>query len=227
MTRRNSAKWDGFIEQTEKGYNESVHGALLGSPDDMEGNSETAKIAKFQQMKQQAENFEHNQEVAEKKANSIRDAGQFRVQLKQETFDRGFKPRYESEIRQVREVRAGMVKDDSGRAAVPVSAVKPVPQGTEERAVPSFQGRGLRDARLKQDLLGFARELYDGLGNEEVAVTRAARMMPPEFAEAKPSTLLMSQFLRLYPNLFRLTGEGPAMRVRRVGRRLRGKQPVR
>ena len=93
--------------------------------------------------------------------------------------------------------------------------------------MPSFQGRGLRDARLKEDLLSFARELYDGLGDEEVAVTRAARMMPPEFAEAKPSTLLMRQFLRLYPNLFRLTGDGPSMRVRRVGRRLRGKQPVR
>jgi hypothetical protein len=177
-------------------------------------------------MKQQAANFEHNQDMAEKKASALRDAGQFRVQLKQETFDRGFKTHYQTEIRQVREIRAGMVKDDSGRAAVPVSAVKPVPQGTVERPIPDFTGRGLRDARLKEDLLSFARELYDGLGNEEVAVTRAARMMPPEFAEAKPSTLLMSQFLGLYPNLFKLTGKGPAMRVRRVGRRLRGKQAV-
>ena len=67
MTRKNDKKWDGFIQQVQDGYNESVHGALLGSPDDMEGNSETAKIAKLQQMKQQAENFEHNQKVAEKK----------------------------------------------------------------------------------------------------------------------------------------------------------------
>ena len=227
MTRRNGKKWDGFIEQTEKGYNESVHGALLGSPDDFQGNSETAKIAKFAQLKTQAANFEHNQEVAEKSATALRNAGQYRVQLKQQDFDRGFKPRYEGEIRQVREIRAGTVRDDSGRAAVPVSATKPVPQGTEERPTPDFRGRGLREDRLKQDLLSFARELYDGLGNEEVAVTRAARMMPPEFAEAKPSNLLMSQFLRLYPNLFRLTGDGPSMRVRRVGRRLRGKQAVR
>ena len=68
----------------------------------MEGNSETAKIAKLQQMKQQAEKFEHKQEVAEKKANAVRDAGRYRVEFNQESFDRGFKPRYETEIRQVR-----------------------------------------------------------------------------------------------------------------------------
>ena len=113
----------------------------------------------------------------------------------------------------------------SGRA-VPVSVVKPVAQGTEQGPAPDLRGRNLRDQKLKNDLMEFARELYGGL-TEEVAVTRAARMMPPEFAQAKPSTLLMSQFLRLYPNLFRLTGDGPSMRVRRVGRRLRGKQPVR
>jgi hypothetical protein len=227
MSRRNSTKWDGIVQEAQDGYNETINSELYGSPDDLEGKSEASKVAKFQQMKQQAANFEHNQEMAEKKANAVRDAGQFRVQLKQETFDRSFKPSYQTEIRQVREIRAGMVKDDSGRAAVPVSAVKPVPQGTIERPIPDFAGRGLRDNRLKEDLLSFARELYDGLGNEEVAVTRAARMMPPEFAEAKPSTLLMSQFLGLYPNLFKVTGKGPSMRVRRTGRRLRGKQPVR
>ena len=84
----------------------------------------------------------------------------------------------------------------------------------------------MRDQRLKEDLLQFARELFLGMGDEPIAITAAARMMPPEFAEAKPSTLLMSQFLRMYPNLFRLTGgPGPSMKVQKVGRRLHGKQP--
>ena len=223
MTKKNDKKWDQFIQQVQDGFNEKDHSAILGSPDDLSGNSEASKVAQFQEMKENAASFEHNQQITEKKTTEIEKAGQYRVQLPKEKFERGFKPRY-GEIRTVKEVRAGMVKDDSGRAAVPVGAVKPVPQGTTEQGpAPDLRGRNLRDQRLKEDLMEFARELYGGL-TEEVAVTRAARMMPAEFAQAKPSTLLMSQFLRLYPNLFRLTGDGPSMRVRRVGRRLRGKQ---
>jgi len=55
-----------------------------------------------------------------------------------------------------------------------------------------------------------------------MALSAAARLMPAEFSRAKPTTLLFSQFLQLYPNLFKITGEGPAKRVRR--KRLTGKQ---
>ena len=159
MTRKNTTKWDGFIKGTEDGYNESVHGARLGAPNDTVGNSESAKIERFQLMKANAEKFESNQEIAEKKMTTVKDAGQYRVALKQETFDRGFKPRYESQISTVREVKAGMVTSTTGKI-VPVTAVKVVPAGTVETAVPDFKGRGLREKRLRTDLRSYAMDLY-------------------------------------------------------------------
>ena len=228
MTRQNTKKWDGFIKEVEDGYNETINDGALGgnAPNDVEGDSESSKVVRFQLMKANAEKFESNHEIAEKKMTTVKDAGQYRVALKQETFDRGFKPRYENQISTVREVRAGMVTSTQGKT-VPVTTVKVVPAGTVETAVPDFRGRSLRDKKLQNDLRPFALELYDGLSQEELSLTAAARLMGPEFARAKPSTLLFGQFLSLYSNLFKVSGEGTSKTVRRIRIRARGKQPDR
>ena len=155
---------------------------------------------------------------------TIREVGQFRVVKKQETFDRGFKDRYESTVREVREVRAGMVTDTQSKT-VPVTTVKPVAEGTVETPVPDFRGRSLRDKKLQTDLRPFAMDLYAALSQEDLALTAAARLMPPEFARAKPTTLLFGQFLALYPNLFKTAGQGPKTTVRRIRTRATRKQP--
>ena len=224
MTRRNTMQWDKFVKEVEDGYNETVHGHLLGSPNDTEGDSKTAKINQFDLQQKNAEAFEANHDKAEKRMEAVREAGAFREANKQETFTRGFKPQL-GPVRQVREVKAGQIVDTEGKR-VPMNAVKPVPADTEETAIPSFRGRGLRDDRLKEDLKEFAKDLYDAL-DQEMALTAAARLMPAEFSRAKPTTLLFSQFLQLYPNLFKVTGEGPAKRVRRIRKRAIGKQPDR
>ena len=222
MTRKNTTQWDKFVREVEDGYNETVHGHLLGSPNDTEGDSKTAKINQFVLQQKNAEAFETNHDKAEKRMEAVREAGAFREVKKQETFTRGFKPRL-GEVRQVREVKASQVVDTEGKR-VPVNAAKPVPTDTEETEAPSFQGRGLRDDRLAEDLREFAKDLYAAL-DREMAVTSAARLMSPEFRRAKPSTLLFWQFLRLYPNFFKVTGEGTGKRVRRIRKRLLGKQP--
>ena len=82
MTRANTTKFDKFIEETERGYNQSVHGALMGAPDDLEGDSKAAKIAQFQLMKDNPEKFEKNREINERNTNALKEAGQFRVAKK-------------------------------------------------------------------------------------------------------------------------------------------------
>ena len=174
-------------------------------------------------MKANAEKFESNHAIAEKQMQGVRDAGQYRVGLKPETFDRGFKPHFEGPISTVREVKAGMVRDQQGRT-VPVTAVKPVAAGTVvEAPVPDFRGRGLRDKKLQTDLRPFALELYDSLNKDqtEISLTTAARSMPEELSRAKPSTLLFKQFLELFPRLFVLEGVGPSTKVRAIRRRIR------
>jgi hypothetical protein len=107
---------------------------------------------------------------------------------------------------------------------VPVTTVKPVPADTAEAApVPDFRGNALRQERLRTDLRPFALELTDSLGNETIALTAASRLMGDDFRRAKPTTLLFSQFLALFPRLFVVEGVGPAKTVRKIRRRLRAK----
>ena len=92
--------------------------------------------------------------------------------------------------------------------------------------VPDLRGRGLRHKRRADNLRRFALDLHAALGHEEVSLTEIGRLMPPEFRTAKPSTLHIGDFIKLYPNLFRTTGEAQAMKVKAVQRRLRGKTKV-
>ena len=157
LTRKNTLKWDSLIGAVESAYNETIHGHLLGAPNDTEGASESAKIERFQLQKQNAEAFVGNNEKAAKKMDAVREAGAFRVAKKPEAFERGFKPNY-GELRTVREVKAGQVVDTQGKR-VPISNVKAVPADTVEAPVPNFRGRGLRDKRLRTDLRSHAMDL--------------------------------------------------------------------
>ena len=225
MTRTNTQQFDKFIEETEQGYNEKVHSSLLGSPDDAEGDSKSAKVARFQIMKDNAAKFEKNHEIAERNASAVREAGQFRVEKPKPSFSRGFKPTFENEIRTVREVKAGQVTDESGKTFA-LNALRAVPQGTINTPAPDFRGRAPREARLREDLKEFAKSLYDALGGEDLALTSAARMMPEEFSRTKPTHMSFGQFLALYPNLFRITGEGTRKKVRAIRRRVTRKRAV-
>ena len=106
-----------------------------------------------------------------------------------------------------------------------MNVVKAVPVDTVEAPIPDFKGRGLRDKKLQNDLRLFALDLYEALGQEDIALTTASRLMDEDFQKAKPSTLLFGQFLALYPNIFKVTGEGTSKKVRRIRTRVRGKQP--
>jgi hypothetical protein len=103
--------------------------------------------------------------------------------------------------------------------------VRAVPSSTQDVAIPDARNRGLRDASLREKLGDFAKDLWEALGDRELAATAAARLMPESFVQTKPSSMLFTGFLKLFPKLFKLSGEGPAMKVSRAARRrVRGKQ---
>jgi hypothetical protein len=114
---------------------------------------------------------------------------------------------------------------DTAGTTTAIKEVLVVPAGgAEDRPVADTRHRGLRDERLRTDLRPWALELFDSLGGETVALTAAARLMDDGYTAARPSTLLFSQFLALYPRLFVVSGEGPAKTVRAIRRRIRGKR---
>ena len=221
---RKGGKWDTLVGQAEKQWNESLHGALGTSPDDAAKNDEAGKIIQFQLQKENAEAFQHNHEENKKKTEALKEAGSFRQALPRTAFERGDKAKY-GPTREVATVERGQVTDTQGKVTG-IKEVLVVPAGgAADRPVEDTRRRGLRDERLRTDLRPWALELHDNLGNEEIALTAAARLMGDDFTAAKPSSLLFGQWLSLYPRLFVVSdGVGPAKTVRAVRRRLRGKQ---
>ena len=223
LAKKGDLKWDSLIPDVERAYNDSL-GALGTTPNQAAKDDKLGRIEQFQIQKENAENFEHNQEVSDRKTEALKKAGAFRQAVSSTSFDRSFKPTL-GDKREVVKVERGQVTDSRGKT-VAINEVVPVDATVADRPVPDMRGRGLRDNRTREDLRPFARDLWDALGNNELSLTAAARLMGEEFTRAKPSTLLFSQFLALYPTLFTKTGAGPATKVRRIARRLRGKQAI-
>ena len=129
-------------------------------------------------------------------------------------------------VKQVQSVERGQVTGTDGKT-VSIKEVRAVPSSTQDVDIPDDRRRGLRDASLREKLKDFAKDLWEALGDRELAATAAARLMPEPFSQTKPSSMIFTGFLKLFPRLFKLTGEGPAMKVSRAARRrVRGKQPA-
>ena len=227
LAKQGNMKLDKIVEAVEEGYNNSYNEGIQSTPEKSSQNDEAGKVQQFRLMQDNARAIEHNHSNASSKMEKVEEQGAFRVQQRS-TMQRGFKPQY-SELKQVATVERSQVADTAGKI-YNVNEVQAVPVATEDITPPNMQGRGLRDRRLRVNLKPYAEELYEALGDQELSLTTAARQMSDAFKRAKPSTLLMKDFLKLFPNLFVLVGgPGPATRVRKARRRIRGKQapPVR
>ena len=222
MTRQNSTQWHTLVSKAQDAYNESVINSIGGAPNDFEGDSEQAKTLQFQREQDAARALEHNDAMLKKKAEQLTSTAAFREMAPREQWQRAYKPKWESAIQGVKEIKAGQVESTDGKISA-LASVQPVPADTERRDAPDFRGRGLRDERLRTTLRRYALDLHDALGGRDIALTAAARLMPADYATTKPTSLLFAAFLALYPQLFVVSGEGTSKTVRAPRRRVRGK----
>ena len=82
------------------------------------------------------------------------------------------------------------------------------------------------DKRLADNLRRFALQLHAHLAKGDLSLTAAGRFLGEDFRKAKPSTLQMQDFVKLYPSLFKTVGEAQAMKISSIKRRIRSKRPV-
>jgi hypothetical protein len=219
MEKRNTKKWQPFLKQVQDGYNNTIHGSIGTTPNKFDKDEEL----QFERMKQAANNLEHNSELLASKAQKVQEAGVYREQLPRKDFTRAWKPKFGA-IQDVGEVSKGQVISTTGKTA-PLQAVKEVPVDTVRTEPMQFSGRDLRDEALKQKLRKFANDLYDAMGDKEIALTSAARLLSgSSFGSVKPSKFSFLSFLQLFPNIFKVSGEGPSKKVKAIRRRVRGKQ---
>ena len=114
-------------------------------------------------------------------------------------FDRSFKHNYKQK-RKVATVESGQEVDTQGRR-VAINEVRVIPRETADTPVLDMRGRALRDHRINQAFQPYTCDLWDVLGDQELAAASE------EFTRAKPSTLILfSRWLKLYPSLFAATG---------------------
>jgi hypothetical protein len=207
-----SRRWDKEIEAEETAYNSLREHSALGVTPDQVDDSKGGKLVRFQLLKENAEAFKQNTEANRAKEAAVKEAGAFRQVVDRQAFMRGDKPNF-GQVKQVANVERGQVTGTDNKT-VSIKEVRAVPSSTQDVAIPDDRRRGLRDQKIKADLREFANDLHAALGDRELAVTAASRLMGEAFRKAKPSTLLFTQFLAYYPGLFAVTGEGNKKRVK-------------
>ena len=223
LSKKGKQKFEDVVPLVERAYNDLNNSAMGASPNDVEKDTQAAKIEQYHLRAENADAFVHNSEVAKKKMDQVREEGAFRVQERSATFQRGYKPQY-GPVKQAGEVRRSQVTSEG--KIYNVNEVTAVPRDTVDEPMPDFSGRGLRTDRLRTSLQRYADELYRLLGDTPLAFTTASRMMSDQFFETKPTHLSFGGFVRLFPNKFAVEGQGTQSKVRRIARRLTGKQAV-
>ena len=168
-------------------------------------------VVRFKLFQQSAQAIEENHDRNKKQTEALESTQKFRAPLPKGKFERGFQPKF-GPIRTVQSTEAGLVKDTQGQTHQ-IKQVQVVKAGSSEVTPPKPATR-VRD-RLKPTLEPYAEMLKTYLNRSgPVALTVAARQLNQEegFKEAK-KTMLFLDFVKLFPNMFRITGTGPATRV--------------
>ena len=210
VTVKNKAQWSSQIELIEKSYNTTKHGHLMG-----ETPSKIPDVVRFKLFQESAQAIEENHERNKKKTEALEATQKFRAPLPKSKFERSFDPKW-GPIRTVQSTEAGLVKDTRGQTHQ-IKQVQVVPAASSE-VTPPPPATTVRE-RKKPTLQPYANMLKEYLDNRSVpvALTVAARTMNKKsgFKEARKSMLFLN-FVKLFPNMFRITGTGPATRVQVV-----------
>jgi len=206
LTVKNKAQWSTEIKKIEDSYNSTEHGHLMG-----EEPGNVPDVVRFKLFQQSAQAIEENHERNKKQTEALEATQKFRAPLPKGKFERGFNPKF-GPIRTVQSTEAGLVKDTEGQTHQ-IKQVQVVKPGSSE-VTPPKPSTTVRE-RLKPTLQPYADMLKTYLNRSgPVALTVAARQLNQEegFQEAK-KTMLFLDFVKLFPNMFRITGTGPATRV--------------
>ena len=207
--------WAESLQRATRAYNNRSHSYLMGSaPDDVKGSPEL----QYELDKLNGEQILHNNKKFRQKARRLRDEGAFRVPTDRKTWERIDAPKFGGEVFKVDQVIGANV--ESGDKSYPVKTVLPVPAGSADvDLTDSGPGQGRR-AKQKEVLGDYAKDLHRLMPDEGLTLSTAWSIlqgMPglvdtmDTYGPARAGTYV--SFLKLFPNLFKITGSGPGIRV--------------
>ena len=98
MAKKGSDKWSDKLEKAEKAYNSQPHESLMGeAPKDVKDSD----VVRFRLLQENAEKLRSNAKQLDQRQKRLEDLGAFRPMLGNQSFQRGFKARYSSEVKKV------------------------------------------------------------------------------------------------------------------------------
>ena len=141
--------------------------------------------------------------------------------LKGKTFNRATTANWSNEVHKVKEIDGGEVEDDKGKR-FSVRECLPVPLDSEDAKASADVGSDAKRDTASELLTIFAQALNGMLGDEGLTLQGAGiKLRPvPGFSEAMAEAKVtgvgaLERFIRLFPDMFVVEGEGQKKRVRR------------
>lgn len=211
--------WAKYMPGAVKSLNNSSNDYLMGSnPADVKS-TPTLQIALQQQA---GKDMEVNTELLESRKRALEEAGAFRVRLPTKTFARGTDAKWSSEVYKFSKVVGSLVYDDKG-SKFPIRNVLPVARGSKRVATVASLGDG-KAVEQREAMLPFAQALVAMIGPRETislqSVGLKMRRLPGfsvRMREAKITGIgALERFVRLFPTMFKIEGEGQRKRVSRA-----------
>ena len=200
------------LDAAVNGQNKAPHGHLMMSaPNEVEGND----VLQFALKQDGARAQEHNEGIAEKRAERLERDGAYRVEEPITKFTRSFKPRFSDKVHEVAAVDGGTVIDTEGNRHS-TKFVQAVPKSSANVRSTQFTRGGSAQVEQKK------RRLLQNYATSVAALIRAAggelelwrigdrlKRMGPGFSIAAREAGLnqkgvIASFLRAFPERFEL-----------------------
>ena len=211
-----TGNWAENLKKATSVYNDKGHSYLMQSaPDDVK----SFEVLQYELTKRQGEQILHNQNKWKARAGRLKDEGAFRTPLPRREWDRVDAPKFSGKVYEVEGLKGANVETTTGES-FPVKTALAVPRGSRNvDLADSGPGQGKR-ALQRQMLQDYAKDVRSMLTSEGVTLASITKFLQnrPGFldtAEAYgvPRAGRFVNFLKLYPQFFRIAGSGSAIKV--------------
>ena len=219
LAESSSQNWVKFLPRAVKAYNGNSHDHLMGTaPEQVKSNA----VLQYSLEKQAGQDAAVNVRQHQDRVAALQAAGAFRVLLPKKTFTRTSTARWSNEVHQVSHFIGPEVVDEKG-ARFPVRDTLPVPSGSRVAKASVDAGGDAKRAAAAERMRAFAQVLNGFLGATGLTLQGAGTKLRqvPGFGEAMVEAKLtgigaLERFIRLFPDMFVVEGEGQKKRVRRT-----------
>lgn len=232
--KKRTDDWASILDAVVQGQNKLPNDSYLEGETPASVPGDQAQIDYLR--KKNIEFIKHNEQLRETRQDKLEDKGSFRVSIpKAAHFSRGFKPSWSQEVYKVDTVDGHTVTDDRGKT-FKTKFTQPIADATDDAGPVAMESRSSKQTTDKQRLLlqDFADRVIERfrIGNT-VPLSAVALFLNPyglrsRLLEARLNMRApVANFLRLFPDKFRVTSTAGASSVKIINPIIPGRQRLR